>query len=147
MTADEVQDFINCTDKRVIGNIELISSSNIDGAFKFRGPVDYLDEQRVELNIWFNPNSVVPKITIAYFVAGIGRIYGLCMNVSHAGMLIHKHSGVKEDDKPYHPDDITASANNPEAVWVEFCAESSLVHDGVFSVVRRGPWIPPLIEA
>ena len=147
MTADEVQDFINCADKRAIGNVELLSSSNIDGAFMFRGPVGYRGKQGIELNIWFNPDASVPKITIAYFVAGVGRIYGLCMNVSHAGMLIHKHRGVKKDDKPYHPDDITASANNPEAVWVEFCAESSLAHDGAFSVVRRGPWTPPLTEA
>ena len=137
MTADEVQDFIRCANKRVIGDIELLSSRNVAGAFIFRGLVDYRGKQEVELNIWFNPNASVPKITIAYFVAGVGRIYGLCMNVSHAGMLIHKHSGKKEDDKPYHPNDITASANNPGAVWAEFCAESSLAHDGTFSVVQR----------
>ena len=112
----------------------------------FRGRVDYPGKQGVELNIWFNPNAAVPKITIAFFISGVGRIYGLCMNVRHAGMLIHKHSGVKEADKPYHPGDITASATNPEAVWVEFCAESSLDHDGVFSVARRGPWTPSLTE-
>ena len=61
----------------------------------------------MELNIWFNPIASIPKITIAYFVAGVGRIYGLCMNVRHAGMLIHKHNGANEDDRPYHPKDIT----------------------------------------
>ena len=153
MTAYEVRDFINRSDKRVFGNIRLSPDSGVAGAFKFRGAVDYDGKPKVELNIWFNSgdrpgnsSDRPPKITIAYFVAGIGRIYGLCMNVRHAGMLIHKHNGKKEDDNPYEPDDITAPAANPQAVWAEFCAESSLAHYGTFSVNRRGLWTPPLTE-
>ena len=147
MTIDEVREFIRHLDKQVSGNVVLKPASNHHQAYEFRRQVDYDGEQEVSLKIWFNPCGRLPKLEIAFFVAGVGRIYGLCMNKSHAGMLVHKHNGKREDDNPYAPIDITAPANDPQAVWLEFCAESSLVHNGVFLVERRGPWTPPLTEA
>ena len=113
-------------------------ASNHPQAYEFRRQVDYDGEQEVSLKIYFNPFASLPKLQIAFFVAGVGRIYGLCMNNSHGGMLMHKHNGKREDDNPYVPIDITAQANDPQAVWKEFCTESSLAHNGVFLVETEG---------
>ena len=146
MTADEIRHFILSKDKLILGNIELSPADGYESAFKFLGSVDHGGDQEVRLNIWFNPDARPPKLQIAYVVEGVGRIYGLCMNKRHAGMLIHKHNSKREDDKPYVPNDITAPADDPQAVWAQFCTESSLDHIGAFLVSGRGTWIPPLTE-
>ena len=137
MTAEQVQDFINRTDKRIIGDIALQPANAHAGAFAFRGSIVYGGRPEVELQIWFNPNARDGKISIAYFSRGIGRIYGLCVNISHGGMALHKHNGPKDDDQPYAPHDITAPASNPQGVWREFCAETGLTHDGDFRITGR----------
>ena len=40
------------------------------------------------------------------------------------------HSPCQEfrDKEAYVPDDITAPANDPAAVWIQFCAEAAITH-------------------
>ena len=146
MNRQEVRKFISGTAKRVEGDVVLRPVSAHSKAYRFRSKVIYDGVQEVELNIWFNPEVVPALLQIAYFTAGVGRFYGLCMNKKHAGMLKHKHTGKKEEDQPYKPKDITASANDPSAVWEQFCAETSLTHFGMLSVNWRRTWLPPLTE-
>lgn len=137
MTAEQVRDFISRPDKRLIGDVVLQSATGHAVAFAFRDRIVYGGEPEVELQIWFNPNARDGKVSIAYFSAGIGRIYGLCVNISHSGMKLHKHNGPKSVDQPYVPKDITAPASNPQGVWREFCTETGLTHDGDFRIIGR----------
>ncbi len=147
MTGEQVRDFIGRPDKRLVGDVELQPASEHAGAFAFRGHIVYSGGPEVGLQIWFNPYARDGKISIAYFGMGIGRIYGLCVNISHicvnishSGMELHKHSGPRSVDQPYVPNDITAPASNPQGVRREFCAETGLIHDGDFRIMGRERW-------
>ncbi len=146
MNIEEVRESIDRTTKWVDGNVVLRPASEHPKAYRLRRKVIYDGEREVELNIWFNPEADPTLLQIAYFTAGVGRIYGLCMNKRQAGMLKHKHTGKRKDDHPYKPQDITALSDDPTAVWEQFCKESALTHYGRFSVDWRRTWTPPLTE-
>lgn len=93
MTIDEVRKFISDKNKRLLGDVALQPSDGRSGAFFFRGPIVHGGGQKVGINIWYNPNASEPKLQISYFVDGVGRIYGLCVNKPHDGMKLHKHNG------------------------------------------------------
>lgn len=77
---------------------------------------------------------------------GLGRrIYGLDLGRQHRnpdGHRVgetHKHrwTDAAQDRWAYAPSDITASADDPVAVWRQFCAEASINHRGTLQAV---PW-------
>ena len=92
-------------------------------------------------------NSIAQTLTYALIHPGFGRIYALdlgkdhhnpqCFNVGRK----HKHrwSEVFRDKEAYVPDDITALVNDPVSVWIQFCKEAFLTHNGVM-------YPPPLIQ-
>lgn len=70
------------------------------------------------------------------------RIYGLDLGNEHrdpSGKIVgetHKHlwSEHRGDDKEtYVPQDITAPASDPVAVWQQFCNEARIDHIGVMN--------------
>lgn len=134
MTIDGINDFIRDQTKQLAGNVVLREVADYPGAYRFMGTIRHAGNQSVRVNIWLNLEASQPKITIAYFLVGVGRFYGLCVNVSHKKMRLHKHSGLNEQDRPYRPNDITATANEPDMVWRQFCDESCLNHPGDFVV-------------
>lgn len=67
-----------------------------------------------------------------------GRIYGLDLGKDHRnpdGKLIgekHKHrwNEALRDKQAYVPPDINAPADAPVKVWLEFCQEAKITHNG-----------------
>ena len=144
MTTDEINAFLADTDKFLAGEFEW---RRPNGRFQFRQAVQYDNSanRKIELSIWCNLDA--PTMTIAYFVSGIGRIYGFCLGVSHGNMLYHRHYGVGESAivTPL-PDSIARPVDNPAEVWERFCAETSLTHVGDFRNPPEEPWLPQATE-
>ena len=147
MTIDEIDAFIANSGKSLVGDIEWKTPRGDDRRFQFRRAVQYdnSSNREIEINIWCNTDA--PTITIAYFVADVGRIYGFCLGVPHNNVLYHRHHGVRESEiiTPL-PDTVARLVGNPAAVWAKFCAETSLTHQGNFRNPPEEPWRPQTIE-
>jgi hypothetical protein len=69
-------------------------------------------------------------------------VYGLDLGKDHHNPQCdqvgerHKHRWTEKlrDKEAYVPKDITESASEPVAVWIQFCAEAKLTHDGKLTV-------------
>ncbi len=143
MTTDEINAFLADSGKSIIGNIELEPMGGRAGSFGFRQTIRHSrsDNLEIGLKIWFNARR--PKITIAYFVPGIDRIYGFCLGVSHNRMRFHQHIGIKGDEQVTPlPDSIAHLVGDPATVWMEFCSRTRLTHTGNFRNPARQPWPP-----
>jgi hypothetical protein len=46
----------------------------------------------------------------------------------------HKYTERYRDKEAYVPNDITEHAENPVAVWRQFCEEANIIHNGSMSV-------------
>ena len=145
MPIDEINAFIASSTKSLVGDVEWTPAMGVNGGFKFRRAIQYSGNRNIQVQIWCN--TYRPKMSIAYFVPGIDRIYGFCLRVRHNGLLDHRHHGHKEIEKVTPlPDSIAMLVDNPAAVWEKFCAETSLTHTGTFSNPTGELWLPQSTE-
>lgn len=146
MNKDHVNAFLHGLAMRIEGDIHWLPDRRNSLAFRFRADVRTSDPNDHHIEGWYNPDS--EKLTFTLFRPDRGRIYGLCMGISHPELDIenprrpHKHywTDARRDRNRYLPDDISADWTNPAEVWSEFRQESHLEHDGQF----YGP--PNLLE-
>ncbi len=83
-------------------------------------------------------NRLARTLSFALILKSEGRIYALDMGKDHHNPQCnqvgetHKHRWREQfrDKEAYAPDDITAPASDPRAVWAQFCAEAGIMHDG-----------------
>ncbi len=83
-------------------------------------------------------NPLIPALTYALILKTSGRIYALDLGKDHHNPECnqvgekHKHRWTEKfrDKEAYVPDDITADASDPVAVWLQFCTEANLTHVG-----------------
>lgn len=84
-------------------------------------------------------NPVALTLTYALIHRSYGRIYALDMGKDHHNPSCsnvgrkHKHrwNEALRDKEAYVPDDITALVSDPLDVWLQFCKEALLTHNGV----------------
>ena len=84
-------------------------------------------------------NSLAGTLSYALIHRALSRIYALDLGSDHHNPDCHrvgeKHKhrwkdGYR-DKQAYVPDDITATWDQPASVWMEFCREAKIEHDGV----------------
>lgn len=83
-------------------------------------------------------NPVIYALSYVIIHRPVGRIYGLDLGKDHRnpdGQRVgekHKHrwDEILHAKQAYCPLDITAPASEPEKVWLQFCAEAKLTHNG-----------------
>jgi hypothetical protein len=83
-------------------------------------------------------NPIISALSYVIIHPPEGRIYGLDIGKDHRnpdGQLVgekHKHRWHESlrDKQAYNPLDITAPATKPEKVWIQFCNEANLIHNG-----------------
>ena len=135
-------------EKFITENIVWRNAPGRSPAQEFRVDVNYPDVDELRIQGWYNPFS--GKLSYTIFIPSINRrIYGLDMGMSHTNPnqetvgSTHKNYWVEgaESDWAYEPQDITASLNDPVAVWRQFCAEANIRHTGTMSRPR-----PPIIR-
>jgi hypothetical protein len=83
-------------------------------------------------------NPLIPAVSFALILKTAGRVYALDSGKDHHNPQCnqvgerHKHRWTEQfrDKEAYVPNDITAAASDPVAVWTQFCAEAKLAHNG-----------------
>ena len=136
MNKDDVDAFLRDLAMRIEGDIHWSPDRRNARTFRFRVDVETSDPNDHYLEGWYSPRT--EKLTLTVFRPDRGRIYGLCMGITHPELdgadprRPHKHYWTEErrDQNRYLPDDISADWSNPLRVWSEFRRESHLVHDG-----------------
>ncbi len=88
---------------------------------------------------WYNPSA--SKLSFNLIYARRWRIYGLDMGaVNHRNLDGSRHPGThkqiwtdkSEEVYAFEPKDITATWNEPDFAWLQFCAEARIHHTGSF---------------
>ena len=83
-------------------------------------------------------NRRAGTLTFALILKTVGRIYGLDMGKDHHNPQCHrvgdthKHRWSEQyrDKEAYAPEDLTAPASEPVSVWMQFCTEARIRHEG-----------------
>ena len=146
------QDLVNLladSTKQIAGDIHWTPSATHDGAQEFAVAVQSASGWPLLIAVWWKPGS--QKLYFALIHQEVGRIVGLCLGpgiVHHGPMCkgtrasrrrcdcprgLHMHRWTEEfgDRWIYVPTGITAEADEPAAVWRQFCAEINLTHRGI----------------
>ena len=83
-------------------------------------------------------NRRIGKLVYPLILRTDGRIFGLCMGNEHHNPQcnqvgrkhMHRWTEQYRDKEAYVPGTITASANDPVAVWQQFCVVAGIRHNG-----------------
>lgn len=144
MLDSEFELLINDVSKTIDGDIYWIEDEDHSPTLEFRAEV--LSLARYPLFVRGSFNSTINTLTYALIHRAFGRIYALDIGKDHHNPTcqyvgeLHKHrwSEVYRDKVAYVPSDITVTALVPLEVWVQFCSEAKMTHNGIMHP------IPPL---
>ena len=145
MQQNEFEVLITDDTKRIVGDIDWTEDEDHSPAVEFR--VEVQSGAGWPLFARGSYNAFAETLSFTLVHRGSGRIYALdlgkdhhnpsCQNVGEK----HKHRWTEafKDKDAYVPSDITAPVNQPVEVWLQFCAEAKIIHDGVLHQ-------PPVIQ-
>jgi hypothetical protein len=144
MTRAEFEVILNDGSKRIEGPISWTEDEDHSPSVEFR--VDISSETGHPLFVRGSYNPEAGKLGFSVIHRGVGRIYALDLGTAHHNPSCetvgdtHKHqwSEVTGNKEAYVPDDITASAVEPVAAWLQFCAEAKITHNGVLNSPPEG---------
>ena len=149
ITDQEFAELLADPTKEIIGDIRWTPSDTHRWAREFAVDVESATSWPLRIEGWWNPMRSKLSYTLLHGEAG--RIVGLCLSagdVHHRPTCkrsrrarrrcdcprgTHKHRWTERfrDQWVYAPSDITADAEDPSAVWGQFCAEINLAHRGI----------------
>lgn len=137
MLDSEFAELIDDETKQITGDIFWINDQDHSPTVEFRAEV--ISVMEYPLFIRGSYNALANTLTYALIHKAHGRIYALDMGKDHHNPTcnyvgeLHKHrwSEVYRDKEAYVPTDITAAVNQPVAVWLQFCLEARIRHEGV----------------
>ncbi len=149
ITDQQFADLLADPTKEIVGDIRWAPSDTHPWAREFVVDVESATGWLLWIEAWWNPMRSKLSYTLIHREAG--RIVGLCLgagDVHHQPTCkrsrrnkrrcdcprgTHKHRWTEQfgDQWVYVPSDITADAEEPSAVWREFCAEINLTHGGI----------------
>ena len=120
-------------------NEDILWQRDEDHPLTMQFRVAMISKVRYPIRVIGSYNPATQALTYALIHSQVGRIYALDMGKGHqnpSGSRVgrtHKHrwNEVYHDKEAYEPDDITALANDPVAVWKQFCNEARVTHSGV----------------
>jgi hypothetical protein len=137
MKNQEFQAFLADPTKQINGDITWQKDEDHSPAVEFR--IAMASQARYPIFVRGSCNMLTQTLTYAMIHSKFGRIYALDLGKEHrnpSGVQVgrkHKHRWTEKfrDKEAYEPDDITAMAHDPVAVWAQFCNEAMLTHNGV----------------
>ncbi|MGA2076672.1 MAG: hypothetical protein ABSH52_24555 [Terriglobia bacterium] len=143
MTQGEFEAIIADSSKRIVGEISWCEDEDHSPSVEFRAEVS--SEAGYPLFVRGSYNPEAQKLSYCLIHRSLGRMYGLDLGSDHHNPSCdyvgetHKHrwSEVTSTKEAYAPGDITATVDNPVAVWRQFCAEAKIMHDGVLHLPPR----------
>lgn len=122
--------------KRIDGDIDWCEDEDHSPALEFR--VEVMSETGWPLFVRGSYNRLASALTYALILKTEGRIYALDLGKNHHNPQCtqvgetHKHRWTEQyrDKEAYAPDDVSAAVSDPVAVWVQFCKEAKIEHEG-----------------
>ncbi|MGL6281068.1 MAG: DUF6978 family protein [Microcoleaceae cyanobacterium] len=135
----EFESIINNTSKHIDGDILWKNDLQHELLVKFKADIN--SELDCSLYIVGTYNLMTLSLSYHLIFPPYGRIYALDLGKYHRnpdGQMIgekHKHrwSEIYRDKQTYEPEDITATQDNPVAVWEQFCQEAIIIHNGIMN--------------
>lgn len=149
MTQAEFEAICNDESKTIGGDIAWTEDEDHSLCVEFRR--DISSEANYPIFVQGSFNRAVSKLRYSVIHRGSGRIYGLCMGSDHhnpdcpfvGDRHLHIWTDAERDKHAEVANHIVANADDPIAVWEQFCAHFNLQHEGVMDMP---PAIPrPLI--
>jgi hypothetical protein len=142
MRQNEFEAMITDSTKTILGDIAWSEDEDHSPVVEFRVQ---LRESPLFVKGSFNPLAKTLSFTL--FHPASGRLYGLDLGKDHRnpdGQLVgekHKHRWKEpiQAREAYVPPDITASVDDPVAVWSQFCLEAAITHNGILHC-------PPVVQ-
>ena len=148
LTDAEFESILADETKRVRGGIAWKDDEDHSPAREFRVEVESASVWPLFVQGRYNPEA--RTLSCALILRTIGRIYALDLGKDHHNPQCvqvgekHKHRWSERygDKKAFEPEDVTASATEPVAVWEQFCAEARIRHDAGMErpLVQRRLW-------
>jgi len=137
MTQAEFEALLFDETKRVDEDISWSEDEDHSPGVEFRIEVTSDPGYPLFIKGWYNREAQTLSYTLIH--RGVGRIYGLDLGKDHHNPSCvyigekHKHSwnDFVRDKEAHVPADVTAAANDPVAVWRQFCREARISHNGV----------------
>jgi hypothetical protein len=135
----EFEAILSDASKRIDGDIAWQEDEDHSPCVEFRAEVQ--SDAGWPLFVRGSYNPFIPALSYVLILTTSGRVYGLDLGKDHHNPECnqvgekHKHKWTEQfrDKEAYVPNDITAPASNPVAVWRQFCAEAGLTHGGDFA--------------
>src|ERR1035437_2511479 len=132
----EFETLIHDASKRIDGDIVWVEDEDHSPSREFRAEIGSDAGWPLFLKGSYNP--LLPALTYAVIHRAAGRIYVLDLGKDHRNPQNtqlgekHKHRWSEQfrDKEAYVPPDITHPANDPVAVWEQFCMEAKIAHHG-----------------
>jgi hypothetical protein len=136
MIQSEFEILLSDATKTIAGDISWGEDEDHSPSVEFRAEVT--SDAGYPIFVRGSYNASALTLTYALIHRGSGRIYALDLGKDHHNPECpyvgekHKHrwNEVVRDKEAYVPSDITASANDPVAVWKQFCVEAKIQHTG-----------------
>lgn len=136
LTLTEFETLLNDTTKRIEGDIIWQEDEDHSPCLEFRAEIQ--SDSGWPLFVRGSYNPLIPALSYVLLLKTTGRVYGLDLGKDHHNPQCqqvgekHKHRWSEQfrDKEAYAPDDITAPASDPAAVWIQFCAEAAITHQG-----------------
>ena len=136
MTQSEFEAILNDTTKTVFGDIYWREDEDHSIAVEFM--MDVITTSGDPLRVYGSYRAEISRLSYVLLHSGSGRIYALDLGQDHRNpdqQLVgekHKHRWTEahQDKEAYVPEDITAPATDPIAVWQQFCTEANITHSG-----------------
>lgn len=125
--------------KRIEADIIWREKHGYGGAVKFETSIVADIRETLDLHGWYSTFS--GKLVFAIICNRRWRIYGLDMGrVSHNSCDGKRYEGTHkqiwtdkcEDGYAFRPEDITATWDQPQLAWQQFCNEAHIEHTGAF---------------
>lgn len=137
LSDSEFETILRDSSKRIDGDIVWLDDEDHSPCREFRAEVR--SEAGWPLFIRGSYNPLIPALSYAMILKTVGRVYALDLGKDHHNPQCdqvgekHKHrwSETFHDKEAYVPEDITAEASDPVTVWLQFCTEASLKHNGI----------------
>jgi hypothetical protein len=139
LTEAELGTILDDSSKRIEGDIAWLEDEDHSPATEFRAEIRSTPGWPLFVRGSYNVHA--GTLTFALILKTDGRIYALDLGKDHHNPQcnqvgeVHEHRWTQKhrDKEAYVPTEIKASVADPCAVWVEFCREARITHNGVLA--------------
>jgi hypothetical protein len=143
ITQQEFEIILADTTKRIEGDIHWREDADHSLAREFR--VEVKSDSGWPLFLVGRYNPYAGTLSYVLIHRSAGRVYGLDLGADHHNPTCqrvgekHKHCWTEafRDKVAYVPQDITASWDQPHAVWEQFCREANINHQGRMHAIQE----------